>query len=90
MICRNCRGVDSLLDVVRQMKVRVVEFVGGTLTLCVERMGADADEHQQRQREEGSENSRRTGPGSARHVHLVDQKFISRLMWNTVPLAPTG
>ena len=42
--------------------MRVVELVGGTLALCVERTRADEDEHQQRQREEGTENSRRTGP----------------------------
>ena len=27
MICRNCRGVDALLDVVRQVEVRVVERI---------------------------------------------------------------
>ncbi len=44
-----------------------MELVAGTLALCVERTRADEGEHQQRQRAEGTENSRRTGPSSARH-----------------------
>ena len=70
--------------------MRVVELVGGALTLSAERTRADEEERRQRQRDAGTENSRRTGPGSASHVHLVDQKFISRLTWKTGPLAPTG
>ena len=31
MICRNCADVDALLDVVRQVEVRVVELVGARL-----------------------------------------------------------
>ena len=90
MIPRNSRTLDALLDVVRQVEVRIVELVGGTLTLCVERTRANEEQRQQREREEGAENSRRAGPRSARHCHLVDQKFSSRLMLSTMPLAPTG
>ena len=69
--------------------MRVVELVGGTLTLCVERTRADHEQHQQRQREEGTERAAERAEG-LRVIHLVDQKLISRLMWNTGPLAPTG
>ena len=81
-------GLDCLLNVVRQVAVRVVELVGGTLTLCVELTRLDREKHNQRQREQGAENGREAR--SASHLHLVDQKLISRLMWNTGPLAPTG
>ena len=60
MISRNLPNVDPLLDVVRQVEVGIVELVGGTLTLCVERTRADEEECQQRQRETGTEDSRRT------------------------------
>ena len=71
--------------------MRVVELVGGALGPCVERARADDEER--------DSVSAKTAPRSAAerdeecaelHGHLVDQKFNSRLMWNTVPLAPTG
>jgi hypothetical protein len=40
--------LDCLLNVVRQVAVRVVELVGDTLTLCVERTRPDYEQHQQR------------------------------------------
>ena len=70
--------------------MRVVELVGGTLALGVERTRADDEERQQRQRDDGTENAPPNGTKVCESCHLVDQKFISRLMWNTVPLAPTG
>ena len=82
--------VDALLDVVRQVEVRVVELVGGTLALCVERPRAGREDREQGQRDRGAEDGRRTGRRSASHLHLRVQKLISRLMWNTGPLAPTG
>ena len=62
--------VDALLDVVRQVKVRVVELVGGTLAPCVERTRADREGREQGQRDRGAEDSRRTGRRSASHLHL--------------------
>ena len=61
MISQELADVDALLDVVRQVEVRVVELVGGTLTLCVERTRADEESTSSVSATQGTENSRRTG-----------------------------
>jgi hypothetical protein len=83
-----CR-IDALLDVVRQVKVGVVEPGRGTLTTRMERAGLNPEDGQQRHRGGDGDSLCGTDRGFARHVPS-DQKFISRLMWNTGPLAPTG
>ena len=82
--------VDALLDVVRQVEVRVVELVGGTLTLCVERTRADRRQRQQGQRDSKAPRTAAERDEGLRVIFTCGQKLISRLMWNTGPLAPTG
>ena len=88
MIFRKSLDVDALLDVVRQVEVRVVELVGRARSLRAERT---------RERRPPAAPGRRRTRASAieRRDGLVDhalipQKFISRLMWKMLPLAPTG
>ena len=82
--------VDALLNVVREVEVGVEELVAGTLALRVERMRADEEEPEERQREATPSTAAERGKGLRIMVTSWDQKFISRLMWNTVPFAPTG
>ncbi len=81
-------GLNALLDVVRQMEMRIVKAVGVGRLGVLRRRRHERDQHAahgdgSQQLKEGSDATQ------GRHLHSA-QKLISRLMWNTGPLAPTG